>query len=221
MPQRLKQEVRERLLAAAAAVFAEQGFEKARLADVAERAGTSSSNIYKYVADKEALFYEIVTPALAGQLLRLLRARVRELRSVGIWLEADASGSEHARALLSFWIEQRLVVLILLRGADGTRYAHVRKLMIREMMRLASGYLTDKGGEQALTPLMGFMLERTFTRTLDTIADTLSEYRDAPSIQSAIALFWRYQLAGLQSLLDPDAPGGGRQAFARPDQSSE
>ncbi|MGE6781783.1 helix-turn-helix domain-containing protein [Ensifer adhaerens] len=203
MPQRLKPEMRERLLAAAAEVFAEQGFERARLADVAKRAGTSSSNIYKYFVDKEALFDEIVTPTLAGRLLRLLRARVRELRAIGNWLQADASGSERARALLSFWIEQRLVVLILLRGADGTRYAHVRNLMVREMVRLASGYVTDKAGA-APTPLMDFMLERTFTRTLDTIADTLGAYCDAPSIQSAISLFWRYQLAGLQSLLDPD-----------------
>lgn len=203
MPQRLKQEVRERLIAAAAAVFAEQGFEKAKLADVAERAGTSPSNIYKYFADKEALFHEVVTPSLAGKLLRLLRARVRELRSIGNWLTADARGSEPARALLSFWIEQRFAVLILLRGADGTRFAHVRGLMVREMTRLASRYMIETQGEAALSPLMRFMLERTFTRTIDTIADTLGAHEDAPSIQVAIDLFWRYQLAGLQSLMAP------------------
>ncbi|WP_077963069.1 helix-turn-helix domain-containing protein [Ensifer adhaerens] len=207
MPQRLKQEMREGLLAAAAAVFAEQGFERAKLADVAQRAGTSPSNIYKYFTDKEALFHEIVTPALAGQLLRLLRARIRELRSVGNWLEADAGGSVRARALLAFWIEQRLVVLTLLRGAEGTRYAHVRGLMIREMVRLASLYLTDTQGAAALSPLMRFMLERTFTRTVDTIADTLAVYDDPPSIGAAIDLFWRYQLAGLQSLMAPNGHG--------------
>lgn len=203
MPQRLKTEVRERILAAAATVFAQQGFEKAKLAEVAQRAETSTSNIYKYFADKEALFHEVVTPALAGQLLRLLRARVRELRSIGNWLTADAAGSSHARALLSFWIEQRLVVLILLRGAEGTRYAHVRELMTDQMVRLASRYVVDTSGQAALTPMMLFMLQRTFTRTLDTIADTLSAYEDGPSIQSAVALFWRYQLAGLQALLAP------------------
>lgn len=206
MPQRLKQEVRERLLAAAASVFAGQGFEKAKLTDVAERADTSPSNIYKYFADKEALFNEIVTPAFAGRLLRLLRARVRELRSVGNWLTADARGSERAHALLSFWIEHRLVVLILLRGADGTRYAHVRELMVREMTRLAWRYMIETQGEASLSPLMRFMLERTFTRTIDTIADTLAAYEDGPSIQAAIDLFWSYQLAGLQSLMAPVEP---------------
>ncbi|HEV7310416.1 helix-turn-helix domain-containing protein [Ensifer sp.] len=220
MPQRLKEELRERLLAAAAAVFAVQGFEKAKLADMAELAGTSTSNIYKYFTDKEALFHEIVTPALAGQLLRLLRARVRELQSIGNWLEADAAGSSHARAQLSFWIEQRHVVLILLRGAEGTRYAHVRGLMIGEMLRLAARYVAERQGPEALTPLLRFMLARTFTRTMDTIADTLAEYRDAASIQAAISLFWRYQLAGLQSLLNPQQQQGGV-STAGPGQSSE
>ncbi|HEV7317096.1 MAG TPA: helix-turn-helix domain-containing protein [Ensifer sp.] len=201
MPQRLKAEVRERIVAAASAVFAEQGFERAKLVDIADRAETSTSNIYKYFADNEALFHE--TPALAGRLIRLLRARVRDLRLIGNWLEADAARSEPARALLSFWIDQRLVVLILLRGAVGTRYAHVRDMMIEEMVRLASRYVRETQGEAALSPLMLFMLERTFTRTIDTIADTLAAYEDGASIQAAIDLFWRYQLAGLQSLMVP------------------
>ncbi|TBC13014.1 hypothetical protein [Rhizobium ruizarguesonis] len=40
-------------------------------------------------------------------------------------------------------------------------------------------------------------------RTLDTNADTLGAYEEGPSLQAAIDLFWRYQLAELQSLLTP------------------
>lgn len=152
-------------------------------------------------AVKEALFHEIVTPKLAG---RLLRARVRELRSVGNWLTADARGSAYARALRSG--EYQLVVLILLRGAEGTRYGHVRGLMVGEMTRLAWRYMIETQGEASLSPLMRFMLERTFSRTIDTIADTLGAYEDGLSIQAAIALFWRYQFAGLQSLMAPKEP---------------
>jgi len=56
-------------------------------------------------------------------------------------LTADARGSEHARALLAFWIKQRLVVL-------------------REMTRLAWRYMIETQGEAALSPLMPFVLER-------------------------------------------------------------
>lgn len=208
MPQRLKEEVRARVLAAAAEVFAEKGFTAAKLADVAERAGTSPSNIYKYVADKDALFHAIVTPTLAGRLLRLMRARVRELGGIEQWQTANAAGSERARAFLQFLIEHRLVVLILLRGAYGTRYAHVSRLMSREMLRLASRYVTHRDGDEALTPLLRFTLETTFTRTIDTIGDILAGHRDAVTIAAAFELFWRFQLAGLQALMD--FPGSAR-----------
>ncbi|MBD9508339.1 hypothetical protein IB265_16270 [Ensifer sp. ENS10] len=41
------------------------------------------------------------------------------------------------------------------------------------------------------------------TPTIDTIADTLGQYEDGPSFQAAIDLVWRYQLAGLKSLMAP------------------
>lgn len=202
MPQRLKNEVRARVLSSAAEVFAEKGFVAARLADVAERAGTSPSNIYKYVAHKDALLHAIISPALAARLLRLMRARVRELGSIDHWPSANAAGSEHARAFLRFLIDHRLAVLILLRGSQGTRYAHVPQLMTREMLRLASRYVTSRYGDGALAPLLGFTLETTFTRTVDTIGDILASHRDTATIAAAFDLFWRFQLAGLQALLD-------------------
>jgi AcrR family transcriptional regulator len=201
LPQRLKEAVRERIVAAAAAVFAEQGYMAAKLSDVAEMAETSTSNIYKYFENKEALFDEIVTPTLAAQLMKLLRARVRELGLIESWPQADAGGSRHAHALLSFWVAHRYAVLILLRGADGTRYTHIRQLMIGEMERLSARYIQPKYSDTALSPQIGFVLHKVFVRTVDMIADILAEYDEPSAIQQAFGLFWKYQLAGLQSLM--------------------
>ena len=87
--------------------------------------------------------------------------------------------------------------------------------MVRAMTRLAWRYMTETQGEAALSPLMPFVLERTFTRTIDTIADTLGPYGDGPSIQAAIDLVGRYQLAGL--LMAPKHRGQGGPRY----QSSE
>jgi AcrR family transcriptional regulator len=204
LPQRLKEEVRERIVAAAAAVFADKGYMAAKLSDVAELAETSTSNIYKYFENKEALFDEIVTPTLAARLLKLLRARVRELGTIENWSRADAGGSRHAHALLSFWVDHRHAVLILLRGAHGTRYAHIRQLMIGEMERLSTRYIQQKYSDAALSPQIGFVLHKVFVRTVDMIADILAEYDEPAAIQRAFGLFWKYQLAGLQSLMTVD-----------------
>ena len=82
MPQILKDDLRLRILDAAGAIFAERGFEAARIADIAERAGTSASNVYKYVKDKTDLF-DRVLPADPHCVSKTLRAALSTGRKVG------------------------------------------------------------------------------------------------------------------------------------------
>ncbi|MGF6178230.1 hypothetical protein ABIE33_006550 [Ensifer sp. 4252] len=109
-------------------------------------------------------------------------------------------------AFLQFLTQHRLAVLILLRGSQGTRYAHVPPLMTREMLRLASRPVTDRHSDEALTPLLFFTLDR----TIDTIGDILASQRYAPSIAASnfLALSAR-RLAGTVE------PGGITRAIAR------
>lgn len=204
MAQRLKVEVRDRIVAAAAAVFAERGYSATKLSDIGEAAGISTGNIYKYFDSKQALLDEIVTVPVAAELLRRLRTRLRAIAQAERWTEADAAGSGAARALLSFWIENRMAVLILLRGAEDTRFAHVRGLMVHEMKRFSVQYICDRQGKQALPATMLFVLQNVFARTLDIVADILAAYEEPSLIQNAFAAFWRYQLAGLQALMHMD-----------------
>lgn len=62
---------REEILSAALGVFAEHGFEAARLDDVAKRAGVAKGTLYLYFKDKTALFEEIVREAAAPLIERL------------------------------------------------------------------------------------------------------------------------------------------------------
>lgn len=55
-----KAETRTRLIAAAAEVIAERGFQAASLADVAERAGVTTGAIYSSFRSKEALFFAVL-----------------------------------------------------------------------------------------------------------------------------------------------------------------
>ena len=62
---------RQAILDAALSVFAEHGFEAARLDDVAERAGVAKGTLYLYFHDKEALFEELVRSAVSPVMERL------------------------------------------------------------------------------------------------------------------------------------------------------
>lgn len=141
MAQRLKEEVRERIVAAARTVLLREGYRGMRLQDVAQEAGVATGNLYRYFEDKDALFAAVVPEAVGARLLRLIRTRVRELSAAGDWTTMTAANAPAAAALLAFLIEERERVLIVLAGADGSPLARVRPLAVREMTRLAHGYL--------------------------------------------------------------------------------
>ncbi|SMC84708.1 TetR/AcrR family transcriptional regulator [Rhizobium sp. RU36D] len=202
MPQRLKEEVRARILTAGATIFAKKGYEVATLAEVANACGMATSNIYKYYPNKNALLDAIVTPSLAARLLRLMRRRVRELTNFEAWSSAQNRQSTAAADLLSFWIDHRLQVLILFRPVDGTRFSKVRPRFVYEMERLAIELVMRTRGPGAVTPESRFVLRTLFANTADMIVAILDHFEDPDSIRSAFAAFWTYQLAGLQELLD-------------------
>ncbi|RKP52250.1 TetR/AcrR family transcriptional regulator [Trinickia fusca] len=205
MAQRLKADVRDRILAAAATTFAASGYTRATVAEIAEQADVTASNIYKYFENKQVLFDAVVSPSHAGRLMRLLRTRMRELSSIGMWSSATAEGSEHAKALLSFWVEQRLPVLILLNGAQGTRYENVRARMTREMARQAEHFVHKHAPGEA-DPHFSMVLQQIFANTVTMIAAILERYESGADIQHAFALFWSYQLAGLEALIKGRTP---------------
>ena len=57
----LKEEVRERILAAAVQVFYEKDFRSAKMQDIARLADVSASLLYSYFENKEKLFEGVVT----------------------------------------------------------------------------------------------------------------------------------------------------------------
>lgn len=220
MPQRLKDDVRERILAAALATFAERGYLQATLADIARGAGIAPSNVYKYYGSKAALFDAVVTAADAARLFRLLRARLREFDTLDGWTGAHAGGSAHARALLDFWVEKRLVVLVLLNGAEGTRFATVRTRMALEMTRRVRRYVRRQTGA-APSPHLDMVLREIFTHTVSMVAAILERYATAADIGQAFATFWSYQLAGLEGLIrngaaSPPGKAGRRSSGGTP-----
>jgi len=197
MPQILKDDLRNRILDAAGSIFAERGFEAARIADIAERAGTSASNVYKYVKDKTDLFDKVLPAHYAAEHRRLLSTRLGEFEHRSDWRALDATGSAGAGDLLAFWATHRYAAAILMSSAAGTPFEDERPRMITDMTSRA---VTRLGRQDDAH--LHFVLEQIFSRTLDTLADILRRYDNAEDIKKAVAHFWRFQLAGLAALLD-------------------
>lgn len=99
---------RPAILKAAAAVIAERGVIGTRIADVAERAGTSAPGVLYWFETKDELLTEALSFAddrfyeeLHGELARLDSARARLRRIVELW---PAEGDDEAVLWMELWV---------------------------------------------------------------------------------------------------------------------
>jgi len=119
---------KQAILDAALTVFAERGFEAARLDDVAARAGVAKGTLYLYFKDKEALFEDLLRGAVSP-----IVERVTAL--------ADAPDMPFDKALdLLFTFFEREVLgtdrklLIRLILAEGPRFPRIAELHYRTVV---------------------------------------------------------------------------------------
>jgi AcrR family transcriptional regulator len=74
--QKVRGLVRDELLQAAEAVFAEKGLQAAKVEDIAARAGVSVGSVYNYFADRQALVEAVMAQRREGLFLELQRLEV-------------------------------------------------------------------------------------------------------------------------------------------------
>ena len=188
------------MLCAAEVVFARRGYAGAKMADISREAGVSAGNIYRYFKNKDELFYSIITDELAASFLTLVRRRVGSLVEADDLNRLDSKAGRDADALLSFWVENRLRVVVLLERAQGSRFEGFDRRFVEELMKPTLAQFRRRAAGKRLRPTVRFTLENIFTNTVRTIASILETHDSEPAIREAFAAFWSYQLAGLAGL---------------------
>jgi AcrR family transcriptional regulator len=201
MPQVLKKELRERILAAALEVFAAQGYAAATMAAIAERAGLGTASLYRYYPGKAELFEAAIPTELVEGFAELLTRRVRALGTSSL-NAADPSSEE----MLRFWIQHRLAVVILLDRAEGTAYAHFGEQFVDTLVHLSLEQLSAAHTGASLGEPTRFVLRRIFENTRRMLASILEQHVHEHEIRQAIETFWAYQIAGLRGLSEHLTP---------------
>jgi AcrR family transcriptional regulator len=119
---------REAILDAALTVFAERGFEAARLDDVAARAGVAKGTLYLYFKDKEALFEEVVRGAVSPVVERISMLAAAPDMPLAPML--DALFSLFEKEVLG----TRRKLLIRLIIAEGPRFPRIAEFYYRDVV---------------------------------------------------------------------------------------
>lgn len=193
--------MRDAILRAAAAEFAESGFLQAPLNRIAERAGTSIGNLYKYFASKEALFQAAIPASLAPTLQRLLRQRMAALADATDVrrLPREHAYHQHSEALLQFTLAHRDPIRFLLERSDGTAFAGFADRVVLGLSRLATQYARRAYPRAQLTAARRRTLHRIYRAFLGSLAAILRQERSPTALRQATAQLTEYHLAGLRA----------------------
>lgn len=193
--QRLKEDVRDRILEAAELVFAESGYGGAKMGAIAKAAQISTGNVYRYFDNRDALFYAVFTDEFVQQFDTLVEKRVASLVALSEVDRLNEAARADADELLEFWITNRRRVVVLLDRADGSAFEGFKDQFIDRLVKLT----TTKFKRQALrvTKLTRFTLRNIFETSVRAIVSILETYEKPSQIREAFEAFWSYQLAGL------------------------
>jgi AcrR family transcriptional regulator len=119
---------RQAILDAALTVFAESGFEAARLDDVAARAGIAKGTLYLYFKDKEALFEEVVHGAASPIIERLgALAAAPDLPMASL---LDAMFALFEKEVLG--TRRKLIIRLII--AEGPRFPRIAEFYYRDII---------------------------------------------------------------------------------------
>jgi AcrR family transcriptional regulator len=195
MPQVQKLEVRERIASAALEVFAERGFRGATMPEIARRARVAPANLYRYHADKQALFDAVVPAELAARHSELLERSARSVASLAAGLPERAT--PETEELLGFWMAHRLAVVVLLdRGAD-TRYERYGSEFVARLVEVSVSELRAQQPGLRLSDPTRQVLTILFDNTRRAIAQILEQSADDAAIREGVSAFRSYQIAGI------------------------
>lgn len=123
--QYLKKDVEEAILVTAKEEFFDKGYEKASIHHIAKQTGISVGNIYRYYANKEALFEATVDPAYKNMISLIEQNHEEELpgRIVSLVEVIEILGT----MLASILIDYRKEMLILIDGSQGTKFQEAKQ----------------------------------------------------------------------------------------------
>jgi AcrR family transcriptional regulator len=209
--------VESAIVSAATSLFAEVGYEATTVALVAERAGSSVGNVYKYFPNKEAIFAAAVPETFARELKRMTRERVKALENA---LDVDAlapTDRYHVLSdrLLGFCIENRERVVILLARAQGTPFASFADGFAFDLVEWALEYVSGAYPTVVHTPALRFALGVIYRNFLAGFSKALAKYRRPAEILERTNHLAAYHQGGLKRLFETAARSASEPPRAR------
>lgn len=190
MAQVLKEEIRNRILAAAEKVFYERDYRGAKLTDIANEANIPVALIYTYFKNKEGLF-----DAVIGAVYLNFESAFNDeeaLKKGSASERFDAAGENYIHELL----KARRKLIILMDKSSGTKHEKAKQKLISQMQVHIEVSL-KRQSRRRYDPMLAHILANNFTEGLLEIA---RHYQNEAWAEEMLKLVAQCYYKGVESL---------------------
>ncbi|OCT16286.1 hypothetical protein A8709_02300 [Paenibacillus pectinilyticus] len=184
----LKDEVKKSIRKAALSEFKKHGYLKASIRQIADAAGITPGNIYRYFKSKDDLFDELIQP-IQEQLAEVLRVTKQEVDStlctelsdhLLILRRIDAS-------LMLLFKESSTELTILLNLSEGSRFASAKQDVITLVNQIITEVFTEEiAPSGVLSPKEQLAASMIATTMIESISLILRDHEDGDTIKMLV-----------------------------------
>lgn len=146
--QYLKPEIREKILSSALAEFAEHGYARSQMRRIAQGAGISTSNIYRYFDGKEKIFAEIVRTVH-----QQISSLISQMRTSSEQSEKDvkSTAQQIAEGVMNIYLEYGRELLVIIDKSEGSKYTSFKETLLEMVCQPITSEIFSKPSEADLT----------------------------------------------------------------------
>jgi AcrR family transcriptional regulator len=198
--QKLKDEIRNRIIEAALKEFSLNGYEKASMRDISKTGGMSVSNTYNYYQNKEELFDGIIKPVY-DSVKNLFRQSLMQSAQKGpAGNNTLAAIDDILREIIQMDDRQRRLFIILCENSAGTRYEKAKEDMTALLRMLLAEAVRQPGGSPQIEESRNYILNIIAENYLDGFLRVLKDYRDQAQAEEKMKTLLAYHLNGIKAL---------------------
>ncbi len=195
----LKEELRVKILESATVEFYDKGYSKASMRTIAKHSGITVGNIYRYFDGKEALFESVVREAYD----RFYNIVNTELNDNAIKSNDENLFDEMRGQLISALVtcvsEKRIELLILLRGAQGTKYETMKDdfnkvIYEKVMLHFEHNFIGVKNNNH-----VSFITNVISTSCVEGLVESIIRYEESKELRDSMEMIFDYYFLGFDN----------------------
>ncbi len=201
MVQYKKDDIKNKIDAAALRILSQKGYERTTISDIAKDADISVGNIYRYYKSKEDIFNSLVPESVIDHFKQTLIKKVSSARDVvpdGV--EKAGMFSLMNEEFIDFMVSNRERMTILFKGAKGTKYEQFKEEVIKYLIKVVRENYSGKDNQVVFNIENEDVITMIFTKLIEMMIDTLGLHNSESEIKASLKIINTYHLFGVTDL---------------------